>query len=147
MSDNCIRTFEEELLSGYLDGELTQADEQRVRLHLEECEVCSTAVATMAAIREATMTTSFQAVDDEQWMEKPRSAASRWMRRSGWLLTGGWLLGFAVVGFREFFLAPESWAEKAIPVVLGLGILLLLGSVGLDRIRAAKSDRYRRVKK
>ena len=32
--------FDEALISGYLDGELTQGDAQRVRVHLEDCAVC-----------------------------------------------------------------------------------------------------------
>ena len=31
----------EELLSGYLDGELTQQENQRIQLHLQECEHCT----------------------------------------------------------------------------------------------------------
>lgn len=147
MSKKCARNFDEQLLSGYLDRELTQADEQRVRLHLEECGSCSFALEEMTTIREATMTTNFQAVDDEQWQEEPRSPISRWMRRLGWFLTGGWLLGLGILATKEFVQAPEAWYVKAIPVVLGAGILLLLASVALDRLRAAKTDRYRRVEK
>ena len=36
--DACISRFNEYL--HYLDGELTQADSQRVRVHLEDCEEC-----------------------------------------------------------------------------------------------------------
>ena len=40
MPEPCGRTFDGALLSGFLDGALTQADEQRVRVHLEDCETC-----------------------------------------------------------------------------------------------------------
>ena len=36
--------FDEALLSGYLDSELTQGDEQRVRLHLEGCAACKSEI-------------------------------------------------------------------------------------------------------
>jgi predicted anti-sigma-YlaC factor YlaD len=147
MSKKCAREFDERLLSGYLDQELTQADEQRVRLHLEECEECSATVEEMTRIREATMTTSFVAADDNEWQEAPRSALSSWLRRIGWLLTGGWLLAMGFFAIAEYLRAPESWYVKAIPVVLVVGVALLLASIVLDRIKAAKSDRYRGVKK
>ena len=40
MPEHCGRTFDDALLSGYLDHALTQADEQRVRIHLEDCATC-----------------------------------------------------------------------------------------------------------
>ena len=39
MKHDCRET--EPLISGYLDGELTQSDRQRVDLILEDCEQCS----------------------------------------------------------------------------------------------------------
>ena len=41
----------DEMLSGYLDGELTQGDRQRVQLHLESCAKCRTAFDEMAELR------------------------------------------------------------------------------------------------
>ena len=41
MKHDCQET--EPLISGYLDGELTQSDRQRVDLILEDCEQCSLA--------------------------------------------------------------------------------------------------------
>ena len=40
MTEVCNRTFDSILLSGYVDGELTQADAQQVRVHLEQCPRC-----------------------------------------------------------------------------------------------------------
>ena len=77
MSERCGRNFDEALLSGYLDRGLTQLDEQRVRVHLEDCETCRAAVDEMKRLREVTMSTEFDVPTDDQWSEIPRSRASR----------------------------------------------------------------------
>ena len=45
--------FPEELLSGYLDGALTQQEEQRVRLHLERSPEARAMLEDLAALRSA----------------------------------------------------------------------------------------------
>jgi anti-sigma factor RsiW len=40
-----------ELLSGFVDGELTQQERQRVRLHCEECDECRENLANLRALR------------------------------------------------------------------------------------------------
>ena len=57
MSQHHDTVFDESLLSGYLDGELTQADEQRVRLRLEGDSEARTMVAEMQRIRQAARST------------------------------------------------------------------------------------------
>ena len=47
--------FDETSISGYLDGELTQRDDQRVRLHLEDCAECRAIADGMRKMKEATM--------------------------------------------------------------------------------------------
>ena len=42
----------DELLSGYIDGELTQQDSQRVALHCETCAECQAELAALSALRE-----------------------------------------------------------------------------------------------
>lgn len=64
--------FDEAILSGYLDGELTQGDEQRVRLHIEHCAGCGIVIDELRKLREATMNSNFQVPDDTQWDETPR---------------------------------------------------------------------------
>lgn len=147
MSEVCQRGFEDTLLSGFIDGELTQADIQRVRLHLEDCTKCRNLLADMTKIREAAMTTSFPVPTDEEWQEGPRSEASRWARRLAWVLLIGWVLGAAWLGIVRLSESSTTWYEKALLISLLGGALLLLVSVLLDRLKAFRTDRYRRVEK
>ena len=66
MQANCDRKFDEALLTGYLDGALTQADDQRVRIHLEECADCRRLSDELRELRETTMTTRFELPADDQ---------------------------------------------------------------------------------
>ncbi len=147
MSEACPRSFDEQLLSGHLDGELTQAEAQQVRIHLEDCETCRALFEQLQLMREASMSTPFATPDDEQWDERPRGGASRLFRGTGWIFLTAWIaasLGFA---FWCFVTEPGEPLLKLLVFsgVLGIGSLFL--SVLLDRLRSAKTDRYRRVKK
>lgn len=148
MTDRCSVSFEEALLSAYLDDELTQEESQRVRLHLEECAGCRTTFEEMKEIREATMTTTFSGFDDGQWDERPRGALSRGLRGAGWILLLGWVLGVSFLGLKEFAAAPGLGGLELL-LVGGLvgGTLLLFLSVLIDRLQTYKTDRYRRVQK
>ena len=71
-------------LSGYLDQELTQQQEQKVRLHLETCSHCPEVLNRLEEAKEAYMILmrQDQARADElmtamkKWLERQRSGAS-----------------------------------------------------------------------
>lgn len=147
MSQPCQPAFDESLFSGYVDGEITQADDQRVRLHLEDCASCRALVGDLRQIREAAMTTDFAVPTDREWCEVPRTAGSLWLRRLGWVLLVGWILGAGWLAIHGFIEGSATWYEKAlIGTLVGAGLLLFL-SVLLDRLKALKTDRYGRVEK
>jgi anti-sigma factor RsiW len=147
MPPECDRRLEPELLSGYLDGELFQAEEQRVRIHLEDCAVCRQALAELRQMREATMSTRFEPVPDEQWRETPKGPASRLLRGSGWVLFVLWLIVMGGYAAFQLITAPESLWEKLLVVGGISAVALLFLSVLLDRLHDARSDRYKGVKR
>ena len=147
MKQLCRPAFDESLLSGYVDGELTQADSQRVRLHLEECPTCRALVGDLQQIREAAMTTHFPVPSEDEWREAPRSPESLWIRRLGWVLVAAWMLGAGWLVVHGLIEGSAAWYEKALVAILVSGGILLLLSVLLDRLRALKTDRYGRVEK
>ena len=139
--------FDEALISGYLDGELTQQDEQMVRLHLEDCADCRSLEHDMQRLRKATMTTEFNVPEDAQWDESPRSGISGWFRRVGWLATIVWAV--ALTGWLVWLIVTETenWFEASLwfGAIAGAGLLFL--SVLFDRIRDRRTDPYRKVEK
>ncbi|MCP3975696.1 MAG: hypothetical protein GY720_14520 [bacterium] len=140
--------FNEALLSGYLDGELTQGDEQRVRVHLEGCADCGSVINELRRLREATMNTEFQVPEDTQWDETPRGALSRLLHNFGWLIAGLWVLGIAAYLVWQVATDSESVQFEG---MLGFGIILAFGliiaSAFVDRLKTRKNDPYRKVLK
>jgi len=147
VAETCSRSFDESLLSGYLDDALTQGDAQRVRIHLEDCSSCHTLVVDMKRIRKATMTTPFTSPADEQWDERPQGTGSRSAFTLGWLVLIIW--GVGVIGFAlgHAWAGPQTWIERLILFGGGSGIALVFLSVLIDRLKNRKTDRYREVEK
>ena len=147
MTDRCRRSFEEALLSGFVDRELTQADEQRVRIHVEDCAVCRAQVEEVVRLKEVTMSSEFKVPADRQWSEAPRGGASRMAFGVGWLFLVPWAVAVAGFSVWAFLTSDERIVDKVLTFTLVSGPVLLLVSVLIDRLKAMKTDRYREVEK
>jgi len=147
MAERCPTGFDERLLTAYLDGELTQDDQQRVRIHVEDCPHCAALLEDLQRIREAAMNTTFATPPDEQWNEAPRTATSGALRRLGWWLVIPWVVVLGAYALYEAWLGAAGALERVL-VFGGISALALLFlSVLLDRLRDARGDRYREVKR
>lgn len=147
MTLSCPRAFDETLISGHLDGELTQASAQKVRLHLEDCAACRALLEDLRTMREATMSTEFAKPSDDQWDERPRSGLSLLARRTGWTLAGLWLAAVAVFGLWHLWQSSADLVERLLAFGGLSALALLFASVLLDRIASARTDPYREVQK
>ena len=139
-------TFDETLISGYLDGELSQGDAQRVRLHLEECRTCRATADELTQLKEATMSSQFK-IPDDGWDETPRGGLSRVLRNTGLLVGLAWLVGLTLWLIWELANDPEGLVALLLVGGFLLSAGLILASVVIDRRRAMKNDRYGRVRK
>ena len=147
MADRCPASFDETMISGHLDGELTQAAEQKVRIHLEDCEHCQTVLGELRTLREATMSTEFHKPDDSQWDERPQTGMSLVARGTGWIIAIVWAVFFAGYALWQFWQGSANLVERLL-VFGGLSaVVLLFASVLLDRLRATRTDPYREVEK
>jgi anti-sigma factor RsiW len=136
------------MISAYLDNELTQAEAQRVRIHLEDCAECTRTLDDMSRLRTMTASVSFPDPPEDRWEEVGRRLSVRAPRQTGWMLiVVGLLVWFAfltVTAFRNLrWPEPE---EAAIGAIVA-GFALLLFSVVRQRWIEYPQDRYRRVKK
>ena len=140
--------IDEALLSGYLDGELTQGDAQRVRVHLEQSAELRRMLDDLLDLRKETMNTEFEVPEDTQWDETPRGGLSRFLHSFGWLIAGLWVVG--MVAYTVWQIANESESIR-FEGMLGFGVLLALGMIILsaliDRLKVYKDDPYRKVQK
>ena len=147
MTTTCERPFDEELLSGYLDGALPQATAQRVRLHLEGCDDCRRLHRELLTLREAAISTRFETPADDEWPELPRTRPSLLSRSLGWTVLVAWTVVIAVVALWRAVSQAGDPLEVFLVVGLPGGLLLLFLSVLLDRLRDMKTDRYRGVQR
>jgi hypothetical protein len=147
MPEPCGRTFDAALLSGYIDRVLTQADEQRVRVHIEDCSSCRAEVEEMARLKEVTMSSRFQVPADDQWSEKPRGVASGLAFGLGWTFVLVWGAAVGAFALWSFVISEEDLGTKLMTFAPVAGIVLLFLSVLIDRLKAMKTDRYRGVQK
>jgi len=136
----------DELLSGYLDGELTQQVRQRVELHLEACDKCRAAIDEMAQMQDAVGELSFGEMSLHEWSHLMNDLTVRTSRGFGWLF---YVVGILIVlgyGIYEFAIDDEVPALVKTGVTgIAVGIVLLFLSILRQRIIASKSDRYKDV--
>jgi len=136
-----------ELLSGYIDGELTQQQRQRVWLHCETCAECGTSLKELQALRDKVASAGISNLGEDQWREKMDDLTVRASRGIGWLLfIGGSLIAIGIV-IVEFIQNADSLSLTEILVIGGIygGLLLLFISVLRQRLIERKSDKYKDV--
>ena len=137
-----------EKLSAYLDGELTQAESQRVRIHLEDCQGCRHAFKQLQELKRITADMKFADPPEDKMNQLEQRLSVQAPRKVGWgLLLSGlavWILYAAYLFVTDPQLA--TW-EKLLTGAVVIGAALLLISVLRQRLLELPHDRYRGVKK
>lgn len=138
----------EQLISSYLDGELTQAESQRVRLLLEDHEDYRKVYEEMLRLQRLTHSLPMPNPPDERMDAIERKLSVAAPRRIGfYALWGGlglWLLYLVVLFFRNLRVPTIGEALAGIAV---FGLLSLFVSVAVQRWQELPHDRYRRIRK
>lgn len=147
MTEPTSHAVDETMLSGYLDGELTQAAAQKVRLHLEDCAECRRLYEEIETMRDATRTTPFVGPPDDLWDERPRGTLSRIARNVGWFLFGAGAMAALVMMLREIAVEEGDWLGLLLFFSVFGGMALVFLSVLIDRLKTRTTDKYREVKK
>ena len=134
------------MLSGYLDGELTQGDRQRVEVHLESCAECRTAYEELVKLRGAVGGMQFERIPAERWSRIMSDLPSKGSRVGGWVL---FLLGCLILcAYGVYELAVDETVSALVKTgvaALLLGLLFLFFSVLRERLAALKRDRYKDI--
>jgi len=135
-----------ELMSGYLDGELTQQERQRVEVHNDSCAECKNSLEELRALRESIGKARLSEVGQDVWREMMDDTTVRTSRGIGWILfIGGVLIavGFGVITF--LFDSSLSLVEKFMIGGIYGGLAVLLFSVLRQRLIERKTDKYKDV--
>ena len=142
------------LLAGYLDGELTPDESERLKSHLSHCSECRDELTEMRELEGVTeaMKREIDTLPDVFWDRYWLSIYNRTERGLGWLFfTFGATL---LIGFGLWHLATNLWLDASAPLVvrigtasLAAGFALLLMSLVRERIRTWRHDPYKEVKR
>jgi len=143
---NGIDEHVDELLSGYLDGELTQQQRQRVEIHCEACAECKKNFEELQVLRESIGKARLSEVDQDVWRERMDDATVRTSRGIGWLLILGGVLVAMGIGVYEFVIDSSlGLVEKLIVGAIYGGFVVLFFSVLRQRLIERKTDKYKDV--
>ena len=149
MNDQQFALQEErfEKLSGYMDGELTQQEAQKVCLLIETDPEYKRLYDELSVMRHQVQSLSLQEQELQHLDRLFQEPVAKTSRIFGFVLIAASAL--VIVGFTLFriFTHPEiDLLEKVLVGALGSGGLLLLFSVLRQRMIHSKSDKYHRVK-
>jgi len=136
-----------ELLSGYLDGELTQQEAQKVNLLLESDSEYKQLHDEMTSMRLEVQSLSLQESELEHLDRLFQEPAAKATRLFGFALVAvSSVILVAFIIYSIFINAAISLLVKSAIGLLGFGSLFLLYSVLRQRMISEKKDKYNRVK-
>ncbi|MDP6905384.1 MAG: zf-HC2 domain-containing protein [Verrucomicrobiota bacterium] len=148
MNHNCEDT--EALLSGYLDGELTQGDRQRVEVIMEDCQDCAKTFEEMKKLRNEIGGIQYEYMTEAERLKAAKDPVAETGASLGQVLViGGFIIFYGsciYLALKGILADPDTplFMKIGLPAMfLGFGILLT--SVIIDRIRASKTDPYKDV--
>lgn len=135
-----------ELLSGYIDGELTQQERQRVDVHCESCAECAGLRGELRELRGQVGNARLSEYGEDEWREMMDDTTVRASRGIGWLiLLGGSLVLAGIVVFAFLTDPGIEWHMKAIMIAIYGGFAALFISVLRQRLIERKTDKYKDV--
>ena len=135
-----------ERLSGYLDGELTQQEVQRVDLHLSDCRECTGLLDELQDLRRRMGQSGLSQKYEDEWRETMDDTGVQLTRGIGWLLVIAVMLIIAAVVIFQFIIDPGTGGfVKFLISAFYLGLAALFVSVLRQRLIEQKTDKYKDV--
>ena len=138
----------EVLLSGYLDGELTQQERQKVGVYLERDERYREILAELERVKTETESLNYEEPNSGDWKIMEKSLVEDVSRGLGWVILSVWAVVLTSYGLWELATAPdEPLLGKLLVFGVFLGVALLFFSVLAQRVRESRTDKYKGVYK
>lgn len=146
---NKTRTIDDhvgKLLSGYIDGELTQQERQRVEIHCGNCSDCDSDLADLRALREQVGKSRLSELGEDIWREQMGDTTVKMTRGIGWLMFIGGIFVIAGYGIYEFVIDTSmALGVKLLFLAIYGGLAALFISVLRQRLIERKTDKYKDV--
>lgn len=142
----------QKLMMGYLDGEISEEEKNLVEKHLVQCKKCRDEYDSFSQLKEVTDKMKFADLKEDIWAGYWKGVYRRIERGAGWLFLSIGAIILLALGvfqfFKDLFLDPSiSFIVKIGVSVLAFGIIVLLVSIGRERIFASKKERYGEIEK
>ncbi len=139
----------EPMVSGYLDGELTDEQRQGFEKHLETCQQCRDQLAEMRDLKESLAMMKFAEPSDAELERYWRGVYNRLERGLGWILFSVGAIILLCYGAFSLVETIVSDPKVALAVKIGVvalvfGIVILFVSLLRERLAVRKTDRYSR---
>ena len=140
MSETCEEI--RELMSGYLDEELSTAQTEIMQAHLEGCASCRLELEETTTLVAAASGLEVEAPPEEVWDDFLGKVYGKMERRIGWLLFWIGTAGLLCLGLYTMVITEwESPTAKILTEILLVGIVVLFVSVLRQRLAIHKTDR------
>lgn len=132
-----------DLMSGYLDEELSDDEAERFASHLAGCDSCRSELEEMSMLVSASSVLSAEVLPDEVWDQFLLNVYNRTERQTGWIV---FTVGtFLLLAWGIYEMVVLDWAGPLVKFSTGLavlGVTILFVSVLRERLAIHKLDRY-----
>lgn len=145
-NDQCHKT--QELISGYLDQELTQQKSQMVRVHIESCDECKAVYQDLKAMKDSIGSLQYPDCEEQKMEKILQEPVAKKISIIGWVLVTIPLAILFIYHVISIFTVGSFslFSMKTIIMLIEAGVLLLFIGVLRQRLIARKTDKYRNVK-
>ncbi len=135
-----------EMLSGYIDGELTQQQRQRVEQHCQQCAECGETLEELKLLKQRVAAGKLSIFGEDKWREDMNNPSVQTPRSVGWIMFIAGILVAGAVGLYVFISDPSMpvWTKLMLVAIYG-GLAVLLYSVLRQRLLEQKTDKYKDV--
>lgn len=138
---------DDQMIHAYVDGELTQQEEQRVEQRLAEDEELRARVDAYRRIGDTIRRVRFKEPDRERWHDIETPPGAHRTRLLGLLLLLVGYFGLIGIALHDYFTGDDPlWGKVCVGAVLA-GLGLLGASVARQRLLELPTDRYTRVQR
>ena len=137
----------DQMMSGYIDGELSPAHRDQFERHVRDCDSCRQRLGELVAIKEQLTMIKFKEPTDAELDRYWGHVYNRLERGIGWILFS--LGSIILLCYGGFLLVEELLGDPEVPIGIKVGIVaLVVGGAALfvsllrERLTTRKSDKY-----
>ncbi len=141
-----------DLMMGYLDDELDDAQKQTLQEHLKECKDCAAELEQFRKLKQVTDSVKLAEPEDVVWEQYWSGVYNRFERGVSWILMS--VAGIALLIYGGFKAVEEMVKDPTISVILKVvilafiaGLAVLFVSILRERLYFWKKDRYKDVRR